>query len=147
MLLHIYSVCVLSHVQLFETPWIVAHQAPLTTGFSKARMLEWVAISSSRESSWPRDQTHVSCIGGWILYHWATWEAHTSITMAKYLEHWQQQMLSRMWSKMSSHSLLMGMQNSMATLEDNLVVSNKSKHSLSRFISKKPTYCLKKDWG
>ena len=25
----------LSHVQLFETPWIVAHQAPLTTGFSK----------------------------------------------------------------------------------------------------------------
>ena len=78
MLLHIYSVCVLSHVQLFETPWIVAHQAPLTTGFSKARMLEWVAISSSRESSWPRDQTHVSCIGGWILYHWATWEDHAS---------------------------------------------------------------------
>ena len=24
---------------------------------------------------WPRDQTHVSCIGRWILYHWATREA------------------------------------------------------------------------
>ena len=24
------------------------------------------------ESSWIRDQTHVSCIGRWILYHWAT---------------------------------------------------------------------------
>ena len=26
----------------------------------------------SRPSSWPRDWTHVSCIGGQILYHWAT---------------------------------------------------------------------------
>ena len=25
--------------------------------------------------SWIRDKTHVSCIGRWILYHWATWEA------------------------------------------------------------------------
>ena len=29
----------------------------------QARIVEWVAISSSRGSSWPRDQTHVSCIG------------------------------------------------------------------------------------
>ena len=37
----------------------------------QARMLEWVAISFSRGSSWPRDWTHVSCvscIGRWILY-------------------------------------------------------------------------------
>ena len=43
-----------------------------------ARILEWVTISSSRGSSWPRDRTHVSCgscICTWILYHWATWEA------------------------------------------------------------------------
>ena len=26
---------VLSHVQLFATPWTVAHQAPLSTGFSR----------------------------------------------------------------------------------------------------------------
>ena len=26
-------------------------------------------------SSWTRDRTHVSCIGRWILYHWATREA------------------------------------------------------------------------
>ena len=39
---------------------------------SQARILEWVAISSSRGSSWPRDQTHVSyisCIGRQVLYH------------------------------------------------------------------------------
>ena len=39
-------------------------------------MLEWVAISSSRGSSWPRDWTWISCIGRWIFYHW---KAHLSI--------------------------------------------------------------------
>ena len=33
-------------------------------GVSQARILEWVAISFSRKSSGPRDQTRVSCIGG-----------------------------------------------------------------------------------
>ena len=27
--------CVLSRVQLFVTPWTIAHQAPLSVGFSK----------------------------------------------------------------------------------------------------------------
>ena len=44
-------------------------------GISQARILEWVAISFSRRSSWPRDQTCVSCIGRQILYRWATREA------------------------------------------------------------------------
>ena len=33
-------------------------------GILQARILEWVAISSSRGSSQPRDQTQVSCIAG-----------------------------------------------------------------------------------
>ena len=47
-------------------------------GISQATILQWVAISFSRGSSLPRDQTHVSCIsciGRQILYHWATWES------------------------------------------------------------------------
>ena len=44
-------------------------------GILQARLLEWVAISFSRRYSQPRDQTHVSCIGRQILYHWATWES------------------------------------------------------------------------
>ena len=44
-------------------------------GISQARTLEWVAISFSRGSSWPRDRTCVSCIGMQVLYCWATWEA------------------------------------------------------------------------
>ena len=41
-------------------------------GILQARILEWGAISFSRESSWPREQTCiscVSCISRWILYH------------------------------------------------------------------------------
>ena len=45
-------------------------------GILQARILEWVAISFSRRSSWPRDQTHVSLFGRQILYCWATREAH-----------------------------------------------------------------------
>ena len=47
-------------------------------GIFQARILQWVAIFSSRGSSRPRDQTCVSCvscIGRQILYHCTTWEA------------------------------------------------------------------------
>ena len=37
-------------------------------GVSQTRILEWVAISFSRGSSWPRDWTQVSCIAGSLLY-------------------------------------------------------------------------------
>ena len=46
-------------------------------GIFQARILQWVAISSSRGSSPPRDRTRiscVSCIGRRILYHCASWE-------------------------------------------------------------------------
>ena len=45
-------------------------------GIFQARTLEWVAISFSRASSPPRDWICISCIGRWILSHWAVWEAH-----------------------------------------------------------------------
>ena len=48
----------------------------------QARILEWVAISTSRRSSPPRDGTCVycvSCVGRWVLYHWATWEAPSKV--------------------------------------------------------------------
>ena len=38
-------------------------------GISQARILEWVAIFSSRGSSWLRDWIYNSCIGRWILYY------------------------------------------------------------------------------
>ena len=47
-------------------------------GILQARIPEWIAISSSRGSFWPRYWIHifyVSCIGRWVLYHCTTWEA------------------------------------------------------------------------
>ena len=49
----------------------------------QARVLEWVAISFSRGSSWLRDWTQVSCIGGRRFIVWATREV--SLKIAKFL--------------------------------------------------------------
>ena len=76
----------------FNSKWSevseVAHSCPTLcnpmgyslTGFAvhgifQARVLEWVAISFSRGSSRPRDQTQVSCITGRHFTLWATREA------------------------------------------------------------------------
>ena len=72
----VYHTCaILSHfscVWLFVTLWTIAHQAPLSMEFS--RILEWVAIFSSRGSSQHRDGTCIywgSCIADRHFYHWA----------------------------------------------------------------------------
>ena len=42
-------------------------------GILQAKILEWVAMLSSRGSYRPRNQTHVSyhlCIGKWVLCHY-----------------------------------------------------------------------------
>ena len=59
----------------FATPWTVAQHSPLSMGILQASILGWVAKSSSRGSSQPRDQTQVSCIAGEFFTVWATREA------------------------------------------------------------------------
>ena len=56
--IHVYM---LSHVWLFVTPWTISTRL-LCHRISQARVVEWVAISSNRWSSWPRDQTRASCV-------------------------------------------------------------------------------------
>ena len=73
-----------SHVRHFVTPWTVALQAPLSMGILQARILEWVAMPSSRGSSRPRDQTQVSHIAEGFFTIWAT-RVNVSI-WAKYLQ-------------------------------------------------------------
>ena len=70
--------CVLSHfshVWLFVIPWTVAHQVPLSMGILQARILEWVAMPSSKGSSQPRDWTQVSHTAGGFFTIWATRKA------------------------------------------------------------------------
>ena len=53
-----------SRVRLFATPWTSSLPGSFLHGILQARVLEWVAISFSRGSSQPRDQTRVSRIPG-----------------------------------------------------------------------------------
>jgi len=46
------------------TPWTIASQVPLSLGILQAKILEWVAMPSSRGSSPPGDGTQVSCFAG-----------------------------------------------------------------------------------
>ena len=66
-------------VWLFATLWTIAHQASLSMGTLQARILEWVAMPSSKGSSQLRDRTQVSCIASGFFTIWAIREAQ---------EHW-----------------------------------------------------------
>ena len=54
----------LSHVRLFETPWTLAHQAPLSMGFPRQEYWSGLSSPPPGESSQPRDQTQVYHIAG-----------------------------------------------------------------------------------
>ena len=64
-------VCNHVYVWLFVTPWTVAHQTSLSMGILQAKILEWVAMPSSRQSFQPRDRTQVSHIAGGFSTIWA----------------------------------------------------------------------------
>ena len=60
-----------SRVRLFATPWTVAHQAPLSVGFSKQEY--WSELLCPPPGDCPTQGlncvSYVSCIGRWVLYH------------------------------------------------------------------------------
>ena len=77
----LFSVCIpmhagmlshFSHVWLFETLWTVAHQAPLSMGFS--RQGYWSGLPCLPPGDLPdpgiEPVSHVSCIGRLVLYRW-----------------------------------------------------------------------------
>ena len=87
-LITVYSECLVA--QLGPTLCISMDCKPPSSsvyGILQARILEWVAVSFSRESSWPRVWTQVSCIAGkfsatrkvnmWQAFHnsqWTEWQ-------------------------------------------------------------------------
>ena len=68
------SVQSLSRVQLFATPWSVAHQAPLSMEFSRQEYWSGLPFPSPEESSQPRDWTQVSYTSGRFFTAWDTRE-------------------------------------------------------------------------
>ena len=83
-----YVLSCFSPVQLFVTLWTVACWSVLSNpssvhGNLQARILEWVAMPSSRGSSQPRNGTCVSivsCIGRWVLLPLAPGKPSPQIT-------------------------------------------------------------------
>ena len=66
--------CVLSHSVCLTLCNLMDYSPPSSSvhGKFQARIMEWVATSSSRGSFWTRDRTCISCIsciGRQILYH------------------------------------------------------------------------------
>ena len=83
----IYIQCACMHAQSCPTLCDPMDRIPPGSsvhGILQARIVEWVAISSSRGSSRPRDRTRISCIsciGGWILYRWAIGKARNLLLL------------------------------------------------------------------
>ena len=68
-------------------PMDCSPQGSSVLGIFQARILKWVAISSFRGSSPPRDRSQVSCVsctGRWILYHCATWKTLCSLRQTQW---------------------------------------------------------------
>ena len=74
-------------------------------GILQARLLEWVAIPSSRGSLWPRGWTQVSWIAGRFFFFtiWATTEALYSISSVQLLS--CVQLFANPWTAASQASL------------------------------------------
>ena len=65
-----------SYVQLLATLWTIAHWAPLSIEFSR-QYWSRLPFPTPGDPPDPRIEppSPVSCIGRWILHHWATREA------------------------------------------------------------------------
>ena len=84
--------CAQSHPTLCD-PMDYSLSGSSVHGILQVRILEWVAMLSSRGSSRPRDQTHVfciSCIGRWIPHHLS----HCALPTDRYTGFWMMGLLA-----------------------------------------------------
>ena len=86
-----------SCVHLFFDPMDCSPLCSSVHGILQARILEWVAVPSSRGSSQPRDQTEVSCIAGGFLTIWATREDHLFFSSNPRNSEWEYPQTEQCW--------------------------------------------------
>ena len=72
----------LSNVQLFSSPWTIAHQTSLSIGFSRQEYWSELPRPSPGECSQPRDRTQVSHVAGRFFIVCATREAIETIVVS-----------------------------------------------------------------
>ena len=98
--------CLLSHfscVWLFVMLMDCSPPGSSVHGILQASILKWVAMSSSRGSSQPRDRTHIPCdfcIDRWIPYHLSHLEA-------RYKEHYPIISTGMRWNSFTHRILAM----------------------------------------
>ena len=59
----------------FSTPWTVACQAPLSTGFSRQACWSGLSFPPPGDPPDPGTEPMSPALAGRFFYHWATWEA------------------------------------------------------------------------
>ena len=113
-------------------------------GIFQPRILEWVTIPFSRKSSWPRDQTWVSCIADRFFTTWATRKSATHIHILlffgfpSYLGHYRA--LSRVHVLYSRFSLVICFIHSISSVYMSIPISQVIPSILS-FSSQYPYVC------
>ena len=103
-------------------------------GILQTRTLEWVAIAFSNAGKWKVKVKSLSRVRLLATPWTAAYQAPLSVGFSRQ-EYWSGVPLpspERMWSNRNSHSLQVEMKNSTATLEDSVMVSYKSKHTLTK---------------
>ena len=104
--------CMLSHFGHDRLCDPMDHSPPSSSipGVLQVRILEWVAMPSSRGSSQPRDQTcisYVSCIGRQVLYQWCHLEWRrkrqpTPVFLPRESQGWGSLVGCRLWGRTES---------------------------------------------
>ena len=70
----------LSCIWLFMTPWTVAHQAPLSTEFSRQGYWSGLPFPTQGDLPDPGIKPVSPVLAGGFFYHWVTWEAQFAST-------------------------------------------------------------------
>ena len=86
-IMHAMHSCMLScfnHVRLYATLWTVAKQAPLFMGILQAGILEWVAITSSREFPTQGWNPHLLCPLHWKMSFFFYHQCHLGSPKVKF---------------------------------------------------------------
>ena len=97
----------LSHVRFFVTPWTVAHQAPLSMGFSSKNT--GVGGRALLQGIFPMQGSnpvsYVTCIGRRVLYHWCHLGSPEGLWATPFRVSWNPELCGLAWCLSDSESL------------------------------------------